>query len=244
MDASFIFRQGLGSVIPRPPQHSFYPKPRIPVPVPVPIPGPVPHPRDDADGDGNRTAHTLTACCRCRQRKTRCDPTLPRCSPCERSGSTCEYFDTTKGKKINRFYVVKLQETVRQLEATLKQYTDDKDNDTEDAAQPGGLVRLRSTDETPRYLGPSSGIAMTRLLIQEAKRYTDSKRIGDLVPDILKRRRDRQDRMMSMASMAGSVSGPSGGKQNYPMVAEHPAEALPSKGLRERLLEIYNQRGS
>ncbi|KAK0620415.1 fungal-specific transcription factor domain-containing protein [Immersiella caudata] len=199
--------------------------------------------RDDLDSDfPQRTAHTLTACCRCRQRKTRCDPTLPRCSPCERSGSTCEYFDTTKGKKINRAYVVKLQETVRKLERDLKQYTDDTEFSDEAMVRPGGMVRLNESDETPRYLGPSSGIAMTRLLMEEAKRYTDSKRIADLIPEITKRRRDRANRMQSVVSTSGSISDPSGRKKSYPMVSEHPAATFPAKKVYDGLLECFNQR--
>jgi hypothetical protein len=60
MDAFSIFRQGLTSVTSRPPQqHNYFAKPRIPAP---------PAFRDDLDSDSpQRTAHTLTACCRCRQ---------------------------------------------------------------------------------------------------------------------------------------------------------------------------------
>lgn len=47
----------------------------------------------NGDADGSRVAHTLTACCRCRSRKTRCDPALPRCGPCERTNAPCDYFD-------------------------------------------------------------------------------------------------------------------------------------------------------
>jgi hypothetical protein len=236
MDAFSIFRQGLTSVASRPPQHNYYAKPRIPAP-PPPL-------RDDLDSDSpQRTAHTLTACCRCRQRKTRCDPTLPRCSPCERSGSTCEYFDTTKGKKINRVYVVKLQETVRKLEKELKQYTDDTESSDEAMVRPGGLVRLNNeSDETPRYLGPSSGIAMTRLLMEEAKRFTDAKRIADLYPEVAKRRRDRANRMQSVVSTSGSISDPSGRKKSYPMTSEHPNPVLPAKEVYDKLLECFNQR--
>ncbi|KAM7207207.1 Fungal specific transcription factor domain containing protein [Naviculisporaceae sp. PSN 640] len=240
MDASDIFRQGLGSVLPRPPQHFFARKP------PFPVPGPLHHRRDDADSDApHRIAHTLTACCRCRQRKTRCDPTLPRCMPCERSGSVCEYFDTSKGKKISRYYVVKLQEKVRQLEAELSQYTDD-DNEYPDPheamVRPGGMVRLNETDETPRYLGPSSGISMTRLLMEEAKKYTDSKRIADLIPELRERRVDRSNRMQSIVSMGGSISGPPGRKKSYPMVSAYPAVSLPKRPIVDGLVEVFNQR--
>jgi hypothetical protein len=183
------------------------------------------------------------------KRKTRCDPTLPRCLPCERSGSVCEYFDTTRNKKINRNYVVHLQQKVRQLEAELSQYTDD-DNDhpesAEDIVRPGGLVKLSESDETPRYLGPSSGIAMTRLLMDQAKRYTDSQRISELFPDVRARRMDRFDRMQSIVHMGASVSGPSGmaaKKKNFPMVSEIPAQTLPARQVADKLVEVFNSRG-
>lgn len=243
MDAADVFR-GLGSVIQRPPQYIFPRKPPIPQhhlrAQPL-------HREDVSDNDTapNRIAHTLTACCRCRQRKTRCDPTLPRCLPCERSGSTCEYFDTTKGKKISRFYVVKLQEKVRQLEAELAQYTEE-DNEyprsNEEIVRPGGLVRLNETDETPRYLGPSSGIAMTRLVMEEAKRYTESKRISELIPEVRARRTERMNRMQSIVNFRDSLSGSSSRKKSYPMISAHPAQALPTRPIADKLVEIYNQR--
>ncbi|KAM0265097.1 hypothetical protein ACHAPA_007957 [Fusarium lateritium] len=190
----------------------------------------------DGDGSAHRIAHTLTACCRCRQRKTRCDPTLPRCLPCERSGSTCEYLDAAKGRKINRYYVIKLQDKVRQLEAELSQFTDDESDypkSNEDMVRPGGMVRLNGGDETPRYLGPSSGIAMTRLLMEQAKRYTDSKRISDLIPSV----RARQARMQSI-----QMTGPSARRKSYPMISQHPAESLPTRAVADKLLEIFNQK--
>lgn len=236
MDASNVFRQvqGFTSHAPRPPQQWQQKKPI----------------KTEENGDGeasHRIAHTLTACCRCRQRKTRCDPTLPRCLPCERSGSACEYFDTTKGKRISRYYVVKLQEKVRQLEAELGQYTDDDDfpKNHEDFIRPGGLVRLNETDETPRYLGPSSGIAMTRILMEEAKRYTDSKRISELIPDL----RDRRQTAAPGASFSGTRSQSftipppmSARKKSYPIISAVPAQNLPSRGIADRLVEVFNQR--
>lgn len=109
--------------------------------------------------------------------------------------------------------------------------------------RPGGLVRLDERDETPRYLGPSSGIAMTRLLMEEAKRYTESNKISELIPDVRSRRSDRLNRMQSVISMGGSVSGPSGRKKSYPMVSAYPAEELPTRPMAERLMDVFNQRG-
>ncbi|KAH8897694.1 hypothetical protein GQ53DRAFT_778010 [Thozetella sp. PMI_491] len=251
MDAADVFRQ-VGVVIPRPPPQQFYPRklPHAPVAHPrLPHPHGLPLPQskaqdDGGDGDSGRIAHTLTACCRCRQRKTRCDPTLPRCLPCERSGSTCEYYDTTKGKRISRYYVVKLQEKVRQLEADLAQYTegDEYPRNNEEIVRPGGLVRLSESDETPRYLGPSSGIAMARLLMEEAKRYTDSKRISELVPEVRARRAERLNRMQSIVSMGGSISGPSMRRKSYPMISAKPAEGMPTRQILDKLVEVFNQR--
>ncbi|RXG44242.1 hypothetical protein VDGE_03482 [Verticillium dahliae] len=230
MDAADVFRQGFNSFVP--------PRPR-PVPYNVARVARNPSPQDDDDGANHpgRIAHTLTACCRCRQRKTRCDPTLPRCLPCERSGSVCEYYDATKGRKIGRNYVVKLQEKVRQLENELSMYTDE-DNDhprsNEDFVLPGGLVRLSESEETPRYLGPSSGIAMTRLLMEQAKLFTDSKRISELIPEVRAR---RQTRMQSIV-----MAKPTKRKKSYPTTSAHPATSLPARQVADRLVDIFCQR--
>lgn len=182
------------------------------------------------------------------QRKTRCDPTLPRCLPCERSGSVCEYFDTTKGKKISRYYVVKLQEKVRALEAELGLYTDEEDfpKNNEDLLRPGGLVRLNESDETPRYLGPSSGIAMTRVVMEEAKKYTDSNRISELVPSVRNRRPIAPESLQTVATRSMSFSIPpsaSARKKSFPMISGVPAATLPSRVIVDRLLNVYQQRG-
>lgn len=171
------------------------------------------------------------------QRKTRCDPNLTRCLPCERSDSTCEYLDAAKGKKINCYYVVKLQDKVKALEAELGQYTDDESDyprSNEDIVRPGGMIRVKASDETSRYLGPSSGIAMTRLLVEEAKRYTDSHRISELIPGVRVR---SQARMQSV-----QMTGPAAARKNYPMVSDHPAETLPNRETADRLVEMFKQR--
>ncbi len=145
--------------------------------------------------------------------------------------------------KISRNYVVKLQDKVRELEAELAQFTDDDPHyphNPEAMVRPGGLVRLSETDETPRYLGPSSGIAMTRLLMEEAKRYTESKRIADLIPEVRTRRLDRSNRMQSVVSARGSISGR---KRSYPMISAVAAPSMPSRQIVEKLVDLYNQRG-
>ncbi|KAI1330829.1 hypothetical protein F5Y16DRAFT_317440 [Xylariaceae sp. FL0255] len=245
MDATSVFRQvqGFGNHAVRQQNHH---QPYPPAPRDVNV-------EDNVESEAShRIAHTLTACCRCRQRKTRCDPTLPRCLPCERSGSICEYFDTTKGKKISRYYVVKLQETVRALEAELGQYIDDDDypKDHEDFLRPGGMVRLHETDETPRYLGPSSGIAMTRLVMEEAKRYTDSQHISELIPEVKGRRATAAAAggagagfgMTARRSTSFSTGPTAQRKRSYPIISAVAAQSLPSKAIADRLIEVFHQR--
>lgn len=102
--------------------------------------------------------------------------------------------------------------------------------------RPGGMVRLNGGDETPRYLGPSSGIAMTRLLMEQAKAYTDSKRISDLIPSV----RTQPNRMQSI-----QMTGPTANsrRKSYPMISQHPAENLPTRAIMDKLLEVFNQKG-
>lgn len=126
---------------------------------------------------------------------------------------------------------------MRALEAELGQYTDEDDvpRNTEDIVRPGGLVRLNESDETPRYLGPSSGIAMTRILMEEAKRYTDSKRISDLIPQV---------RVRKQGTRAQSIAfGPSSRKKSYPMISAHPAQTLPTRQIADRLVDVFCERG-
>ena len=115
------------------------------------------------DAVGSKVAHTLTACCRCRTRKTRCDPGLPRCGPCKRSNAVCEYFDTAKGQNISRTYVIHLQNKVQALEVELASLgiAESDTPDVEVMIRSPGYVRFKENDEA-RYLGPSSGIAVRK----------------------------------------------------------------------------------
>jgi hypothetical protein len=98
------------------------------------------------------------------------------------------------------------------------------------------MIRLGGNDETPRYLGPTSGIAMTRLLMAEAKRFTDSNKISDLIPEV----RARSQARMQSIQMTGSGSSR---KKSYPMVSECPAEGLPTRAVADKLVEIYFKKG-
>jgi len=135
---------------------------------------------------------------------------------------------------MSRTYVIRLQDKVRALEATLAQYTEEETSPPrpEDAIRPGGLVRLDENDDTPRFLGPSSGIAMTRLVMEEAKKYTDSRSIRELVPEVTQRRTPAQ-----------SPEAHTERKKSYPMISAVPAPTLPSRLVTDKLVEVFNQKG-
>lgn len=178
-------------------------------------------------------AHTLTACCRCRMRKTRCDPSLPRCSPCQRNNATCEYLDTLKGKKINRAYVVHLQNRVQKLEDALAQLRVEPKGipDTETMARSAGYVRFKGRDE-PRYLGPSSGIAITRLVMELAKRNNATRSIRDIVP-------------ITMAHKIKDYFSQEEDKPTskvYPLISDVAAPYLPTRELTDSLVETFNHK--
>lgn len=128
---------------------------------------------------------------------------------------------------------------MRALQIELGRYVDDgeTEHDTEESIRPGGLVKLEEGDETPRYLGPSSGIAMTRLVMEEARRYTDSRSIRELVPEVTQRRTPVQ----SPGSNAEFQYNER--KRSYPMISAVPAVGRPSALVRDKLIEVFNQKG-
>ncbi|KAI9699028.1 MAG: hypothetical protein M1836_003217 [Candelina mexicana] len=188
--------------------------------------------QESQDPASAKIAHTLTACCRCRQRKTRCDVGLPRCGLCDRSGALCEYFDTAKGRKIPRTYVIHLQDKVRALEEELARVTEDEclGPDAESMVREAGLVKFTGSDES-RFLGPSSGIAITRLVMELAKQNTETKSIKEIVPD--QKAQQIKDRFALEDSPTSKV---------YPLISHVAAPSLPSRELTDKLTEAFNQR--
>ena len=199
-------------------------------------------------------AHTLSACTRCwkvrivvtstkvfkrsnayrLQRKSRCDPGLPRCSPCERHNATCEYFDVTKGKTVSRAYVIHLQNKIKQLETELAEVASEEytSPDAEAIMRGAGLVRFKENDES-RFLGPSSGIALTRLVMELAKQNTSSKCIKEIVPDM--KAQQIKDFFTKESSKPTS--------KVYPLISNVAAPVLPTRETTEKLIENFNLTG-
>ena len=168
------------------------------------------------------------------QRKTRCDAGLPRCNPCERSNAVCEYYDSTKGKNIPRTYVIYLQNRVQSLEQELSQRQEDQsiEPDAELMVRGAGHVRFKENDES-RFLGPSSGIAMTRLVMQLAKENTNTKSIKEIVPP--QKAQEIKDRFARESSKPTS--------KVYPLISSVAAPNLPTRELTDQLVKNFNKKG-
>jgi hypothetical protein len=179
-------------------------------------------------GTNTQVAHTLTACTRCRQRKTRCDPALPRCSPCERTNSICEYYDSNKGHNVNRSYVVYLQHKVRELEEELERTENEDAAEDPEAMMRAATVRVHEAQDS-KYLGPSSGIAITRLVMQLAKQFTDSKSIKEIVPE----QRARDIKELYNQEQAKPTS------KIYPLISDVAAVELPNRALTNLIIQLY-----
>ncbi|KAK9622055.1 hypothetical protein V6Z98_006743 [Aspergillus fumigatus] len=182
------------------------------------------------DAPDGRIAHTLTACTRCRQRKSRCDPGIPRCSPCERSNAKCVYYDSARKCTIPRTYIISLREKARMLEKELADLEKDIQHaaDAELMVRGAGRIRFKENDES-RYLGPSSGIAITRLVMEMAKQNTDSKSIKDVVPEFTAQE--------IKAAFALESSKPT--SKVYPMISSIPQPNLPPRNLTYRLIDVF-----
>lgn len=64
----------------------------------------------------------VSACYRCRLRKHRCDPSLPRCQPCERAQVKCVGYDPITKQEIPRSYVHFLETRLNYLDTLLQHH--------------------------------------------------------------------------------------------------------------------------
>ncbi|KAK9455825.1 fungal-specific transcription factor domain-containing protein [Dipodascopsis uninucleata] len=74
-------------------------------------------------GSGSTPTHLtriISACSRCRSRKTRCDQKFPSCSACLKAGVECVGLDAATGREVPRSYVSHLEDRVAFLEIQLQ----------------------------------------------------------------------------------------------------------------------------
>ena len=136
---------------------------------------------------------------------------------------------------MSRGYVVALQHRVRELEQEIADLTEEPDAplDIEGLVRGAGLVKIKENDEN-RYLGPSSGIAMTRLVMELAKELCHTNRISAIVPE--RKAKEIKETFAKEASKPTS--------KVYPLISFVAAPSLPSQDLTEKLVENFNVKGS
>lgn len=117
----------------------------------------------------------------------------------------------------------RLNEELRTLEKE-----DDYVPDHEAMARGAGLVKFSEGDES-RFLGPSSGIAITRFVMEFAKQNSSRKTIKDVVPQHAAQ--EIKDKFDAESQKPTS--------KVYPLISSVAAPDLPNRELMDRLVEIY-----
>jgi len=126
--------------------------------------------------------------------------------------------------------VVHLQHKVRELEKQLEALeSEDLEPDPESIVRDGAAVRIQEHDES-KFLGPSSGIAITRLVMHLAKRFTQSESINDIVA------KDKAQEIE--ATFKEEEKKPT--SKVYPHVSNVAAPDLPERGLANVLVRLFN----
>jgi Fungal specific transcription factor domain len=100
--------------------------------------------------------------------------------------------------------------------------------DAETMIRGAGMIKFNKNDEY-RYLGPSSGIAITRLVMELAKQSTVNKSIREVVPDVT-----AQEIKQKFDDESGKPTS-----KVYPLISSVAAPHLPSHELMDKLVDIY-----
>jgi Fungal specific transcription factor domain len=120
-------------------------------------------------------------------------------------------------------------ELEKQLEAL--ECDDFDEPDVEDVVRGGAVVKIQEHDES-KFLGPSSGIAITRLVMQLAKRFTQSGSITDIV--------DENKAAEIKNTFAQEEDKPD--SKIYPHISDIPAIHLPERQVTDTLVDFFNLR--
>lgn len=160
---------------------------------------------------------------------------MPACEPCQRSNSHCEYFDSAKNRIVPRRYIVDLQDALRKLQGEFKSLEleegDEFEPDHESMARAPNLVKFSESDHS-RFLGPSSGIGVTRFVMDFARRYADRGTIREVV----------SDEAAQEIKQTNDFESEKPTSKVYPLVSSVAAPHLPGRELMEQLLQLYNHK--
>ena len=117
---------------------------------------------------------------------------------------------------------------MRELEEELERVENEDSAEDPEAMMRAANVRVHEAKES-KFLGPASGIAITRLVMQLAKQFTDAKSIKDIVPE----QRARQIKELYHQEQAKPTS------KIYPLISDVAAIELPNRALRDLLIQLY-----
>lgn len=109
---------------------------------------------------------------------------------------------------------------------------DDLEPEPEEMVRHGARVHIQEYDDS-KFLGPSSGIAITRLVMQLAKQFTDSSSITDIV--------DSQQAEHIKKQFEKEEEKPT--SKVYPLISDVAAEDLPQRNLTNLLVELFFLKG-
>lgn len=134
-----------------------------------------------------------------------------------------------------RNYVVHLQDRVKELEHQLASLSKPSPQTKHniDSVGRGVSVKLKEGDEYPRFLGPASGIAMTRLVLEMARDLSDAKSIKEIITE--QKAQELKEKYQNESSKPTS--------KVYPSISFVAAPGLPSLELTEQLVHNYNLKG-
>lgn len=130
--------------------------------------------------------------------------------------------------------MVCLQKRIQELQRELHhlQESDARDQDPEAMVRSAASVTLKES-EASKYLGPASGIAITRLVIQLAKQSTEGKSINEIVSD----EKVKTIRQRFLDEEAKPTS------KTYPLISHVAASGLPNPSLTALLVQLYLTKG-
>jgi hypothetical protein len=121
-----------------------------------------------------------------------------------------------------------LQHKARELEKELEMVENEDSAEDPEAMMRAATVRVHEAKES-KFLGPSSGIAITRLVMQLAKQFTDARSIKEIVPE-------------HRAALAKELYHQEQAKPTskiYPLISDVAAVELPHRALTDLLVQLY-----
>ena len=132
-----------------------------------------------------------------------------------------------------------MQNKVKSLEADLAKFNikDDANLEPEEDVRTAAVVEFRRGAER-KYLGPSSGTTMTRLVMRLAKRVIGARSIHEVISsDRLRQINDRAAQDVDQPTSKRNLDRP-------PLVASYAEDSLPGRELVTVLVRLYNVQGA